>query len=92
MAHYQKMECKNCEHYESFHQHPNPNAISTHWCKKCNEEIRYVRCSPLSDHYYVWIPKKCYFNHYFKESEAYKKWLNERYTIPENGLACQVED
>lgn len=92
MATFQEMSCKKCKYYESFHRYPNPNAVATHYCKKCNEEIRYVRSSPFSDFYTIWLPKRCYFNNYFEESEEYKKWLEERYTVPEYGLSCQVED
>lgn len=94
MAIYEKMKCVDCKHYEYAHQHPNPNAISSHWCKKCNEEIRYVRDSPISDYRIVWLPKRCYFNNYFEESEECKqrRKLNDYYSDYEHGLACQVED
>jgi hypothetical protein len=77
-----------------FHQFPNPNAIATHYCKKCKEEIRYVRDSPISDYYIVWLPKRCYFNNYFEESEECENMrkLNDFYSDYEHGLACQVED
>lgn len=90
MARYQQMGCKDCKYYEAYHRHPNPLAISDHWCKKCNEEIRYVRCSPISDWYEVWLPKKCYFNDYFEESDEYKERYKRRY---ESKITfCQVED
>ena len=92
MGRYQEMKCKNCKHYEMWHQHPNPNAVSQHWCKKCGAEIEYCKVSPLSDNYMVWLPKKCYFNNYFEESEEYKEWCDTRYRTYEGGLACQVED
>ena len=88
MSTYQVLECEKCKHYESHHQHPNPLAVSTHWCKKCNQEIEYRRSSPLLDRYFVWLPKKCYFNHYFEESEECKKKREEIY---ESILSCQVE-
>ena len=80
MASYETMGCKDCKYYESYHKYPNPNAISPHWCKKCNEEIRYVRVSPISDYYMVWLPKRCYFNGYFEESEECKKKRESRYS------------
>lgn len=94
MAYYERMKCKDCKHYEYGHQFPNPNAIASHWCKKCHEEIRYVRDSPISDYRIVWLPKRCYFNNYFEESEEYKKQQkqNDFYSDFEHGLACQVED
>ena len=90
MAQYQQMRCEDCKHYEAYHRHPNPNAISTHWCKKCYEEIRYVRSSPISDHYLVWLPKRCYFNDYFEYSDDYKKRQERLYTSRIE--FCQVED
>ena len=88
MAQYEEMKCKNCKYYEAFHKYPNPNAVATHYCTKCKEEIEYRRSSPLSDWYLVWLPKKCYFNGYFEESEEAKKKREERY----GGITfCQVE-
>ena len=88
MATYQVLECKKCKHYEAFHQYPNPNAVATHYCKKCREEIKYVRANMFSDMYKVWLPKKCYFNDYFEESEESKRERESRYI---NYDFCQVE-
>ena len=88
MATYQVLECKKCKHYESFHQYPNPNAVATHYCKKCREEIKYVRANMFSDMYMVWLPKKCYFNDYFEESEESKRERESRYIDYD---FCQVE-
>ena len=63
---YQVMYCEECGFYESYHKHPNPNATSRHWCRRCNEEIKYVRVSPIQNFHMVWRPKACYFNGYFK--------------------------
>lgn len=94
MAYYEKMKCVSCKYHEWYHKFPNPNAIATHWCTKCREEIRYVKDSPISDYRIVWLPKRCYFNNYFEESDEYKKQreLNDYYSDYEHGLACQVED
>lgn len=89
MATYEVMGCKDCKHYEAYHKHPNPLATSRHWCKKCGQEIRYVRASPISDFYIVWLPKGCYINGYFEYSDEYKKQQENRY----KGITfCQVED
>ena len=42
----------------------------------------------FSDTYMVWLPKKCYFNGYFKESEESKRERENRYI--DYGF-CQVE-
>ena len=81
MAAYQNLQCEKCKHYESFHHYPNPNAVARHYCKKCNDEITYRRNSPISDFYLVWLPKGCYFNDYFEESEESKKERESRYNI-----------
>lgn len=81
MATYQKLQCKQCKHYESYHQYPNPNAVARHYCKKCKDEIEYRRVSPISDFYVVWLPKGCYFNDYFEESEESKKERESRYNV-----------
>jgi len=75
---YQYLGCKNCKYYEEFHQYPNPNAYARHFCKKCNEEIRYVKAGYYSDFYVVWLPKLCYFNDYFEESEQARKERERR--------------
>lgn len=90
MAAYQTLECKKCKYYESYHQYPNPNAVARHYCKKCNEEIKYVRTNMFSDMYMVWLPKKCYFNGYFEESEESKREREARYNV-EWGF-YQIED
>ena len=87
MANYEQLKCERCRYYESYHQYPNPNAVARHYCKKCNDEIRYVRY-PGRDHYIVWLPKSCYFNGYFEESEESKKEREARYTYYD---FCQVE-
>lgn len=95
MAVYEYMKCKLCKYYEYGHKFPNPNATATHWCKRCCESITYVKDSPFSDYYFVWLPKGCYFNNYFEESEAAKKEREARYDYNndfDSGLACQVED
>lgn len=86
------IECEKCKHYESYHRYPNPNAVARHYCAKCNEEIKLVRISPFNDERTVWLPKACYFNHYFEESEEYKEWLRSRSECLVHGLACQIED
>lgn len=58
--------CKECTHYEAYHHYPNPNAVATHFCKKCNEEIK-------TYHGRTYIPKACYLNDYFEESKEAKK-------------------
>ena len=73
MRTYQYLACEKCKHYESFHQFPNPNAYARHFCKKCDEEIRYVKAGYFSDFYVVWLPKQCYFNNYFEESEQARR-------------------
>ena len=89
MATYQVLGCTKCKHYESCHQYPNPNAIARHYCNKCKDEIKYVRQSPIGDFYFVWLPKQCYFNGYFEESEESKRERENRYV--DRGF-CQVED
>ena len=91
MATYQKMGCKDCKYYESYHQYPNPNSVARHYCKKCHEEIEYRR-EFGSDFFVVWLPKTCYFNNYFEESEEAKKQYEVKHTYFEFGLACQIED
>lgn len=88
MSTYQKLECESCVFYEAYHQYPNPNAVARHYCKKCKEEIRYVRQSYFSDFYVVWLPKACYFHNYYIESEKSKKEREERYTFN----WCEIED
>ena len=88
MATYQNLECKKCKHYESYHHYPNPNAVARHYCKKCRDEIKYVRTSLINDYYMVWLPKACYFNGYFEESEESRKERESRYI---NHGFCQVE-
>jgi hypothetical protein len=39
-----------------------------------------------------YIPKGCYFNNYFEESDEYKKYLDKLYKSNAYDLACQVED
>lgn len=73
MADYERMFCEDCKHYEANHRHPNPLAVSRHWCKKCNADIRYVRDGYFRDFYSVFVPKPCYFNDYFEASEEYLK-------------------
>lgn len=90
MAIYQVLKCEKCKHYEAFHQYPNPNAVARHYCKKCRDEIRYVREHPLYDRYIVWLPKGCYFNVYFEESEEAKKERERRYVS--EWTFYQVED
>lgn len=89
---YQTLDCVNCKWYESYHHYPNPNSVARHYCKKCNDEIRYVRESIFSDFYAVWYPKMCYFNNYFEYSDEYIKREEERMKAYDGGLACQVED
>ena len=81
MATYQVLECEKCKHYESYHRYPSPNAVARHYCKKCKDEIRYKRTNPISDFYIVWLPKGCYFNGYFEESEESKKEREARYNV-----------
>ena len=88
MTTYQVLECEKCKHYESFHRYPNPNAVARHYCNKCNDEIKYVRANMFSDMYMVWLPKKCYLNNYFEESEESKRERESRYI--DYGF-CQVE-
>lgn len=85
------MRCINCKHYEAYHQDPNPNSRSRHYCVKCNDVIHATQ--DINGNFkYVRIPKMCYFNNYFEESDEYLEKLNKRYNIPEDGLHCQVED
>lgn len=85
------MRCLNCKYYESYHQDPNPNSITRHYCTKCDDVIHATACIDGSFKC-VKIPKKCYFNDYFEESDEYKAYLENRYEFPENGLFTQVED
>ena len=87
MATYQCMDCLKCKYYEAYHQYPNPNSVARHYCKKCYDEIRYVRENYHSDFYVVWLPKGCYFNNYFESIPEQSKDRDF-----EEGLACQVED
>ena len=90
MATYEYLKCQNCRHYEQFHQMPNPTVVKTHWCTKCNDAISYYKAREGT--YLVYLPKQCYFNNYFEESDEYKEQLAQRYSVPESGLHCQVED
>ena len=83
---YQTLDCLKCKYYESYHQYPNPNSVARHYCKKCDDEIRYVRESCNSDFYVVWYPKKCYFNNYFDPIPE------EPVVCEDYGLHCQIED
>ena len=85
------MRCVNCKHYEAYHKDPNPNSTTRHYCLKCDAVI-YATQNIDGSFKNVIIPKKCYFNNYFEESDEYRKRLDERYNIPEDGLHCQVED
>ena len=89
MAMYQELDCIGCKHYESYYQYPNPNAVARHYCTKCGEEIKYIRSHIGSDFFIVWLPKGCYFNNYFEESEASKKIREEKFI--DYGF-CQIED
>lgn len=91
MATYQKLQCEKCKYYESFHQYPNPNAYARHYCKKCNDEIKYVRVGFFSDFYTVWLPKGCYFNDYFEESDMSKRERERQENFNPFDF-CQVED
>lgn len=66
---YEKLLCKECKHYESYHKYPNPNAVARHYCKRCKDEIRYMKYSPIYNYRIVWLPKLCYFNDYFERKE-----------------------
>ena len=85
------MLCKNCKWYESYHQDPNPNSISRHYCLRCDDVI-HATLDLDASYKYVRIPKKCYFNDYFEESDEYRKYLENKFNIPEDGLHTQVED
>ena len=37
-----------------------------------------MKC-PVSDYRVVWLPKRCYFNDYFEESEECKKRREQMY-------------
>lgn len=85
------MRCINCKHYEAYHKDPNPNSTTRHYCLKCDGVI-YATQNIDGSFKNVIIPKKCYFNNYFEESDEYKKRLDDRYNTIEDGLHCQVED
>lgn len=87
-----KIFCANCKHYESYHHYPNPNAVARHYCTKCKDEIKMVRNSMFTNLLSPYIPKECYFNNYFEESDEYKKYLDKLYKSDAYDLACQVED
>ena len=80
MATYEYLQCAKCKHYESYHHYPNPNAVARHYCKKCKDEIKYIKSTPISDYYMVWLPKSCYFNGYFEESDESKTERERKYT------------
>lgn len=67
-----KIHCEDCKHYERYHQYPNPWAMAEHYCTKCNEEIKVNRR-------FVMLPKDCYFNSYFEESNESKQNQKEIY-------------
>ena len=92
MATYQKMDCVNCKYYEAYHKYPNPNSVARHYCKKCHNEIKYIRENYHSDFYVAWLPKGCYFNNYFEYSDEYLQKEKDKLKGYEYGLACQVED
>ena len=64
IIHKKETGCEDCKYYESYHQFPNPLAVAEHWCTKCKEEIYLVKQGFL---YTTVIPKKCYFNKYYKQ-------------------------
>ena len=94
MVKYQKLGCKKCAHYEAFHKYPNQNAVARHYCKKCNDEISYRLVQGFEydiDLYIVWLPKRCYFQNLFEESEEAKREREERFIAYNNSFADQVD-
>ena len=63
---------ESCKHNEGYHHYPNPLAVARHYCKICNQEIEVV-------HHVAWLPKECYFNGYFEETDDVKRKREERY-------------
>ena len=84
-----RLQCEDCKFYEPYHKHPNPLATSRHWCQKCGEEIRLVKINQRGDKA-AWLPKACYFNGYFEESEESKRRRQQRYILDNEW--CQIED
>ena len=78
-----EFKCLHCKNYKKIQ--------GMHWCMKCNDEIVF-KIKDLVGNGDLFIPKPCYFNNYFEESEEYLQQIKKEHTIPEYGLCCQVED
>ena len=65
-----EIRCEKCKHYESHHRFGDSCYFARHYCKKCESEIdTRWRGTPLNPY----LPKACYFNNYFEESDEVKK-------------------
>ena len=72
-----EIKCAECKHYESYHRY-NDYWYATHYCKKCKSEIdTRWRGTPWDP----FLPKACYFNNYFEESDEVKKKRESANTI-----------